>query len=514
MKRIYTPIIMVLLFLPLVRGYNINYNFPFNWTDVINQTILVNNTQSCFDPTTNITTNTTTATPFEFYLTRNLTGSLVGNTSDYFTFGYSNTGRTFNISYYNTSLFAIELNFTSDYELPEPIVLTLQNKNITAEVFKHTKLYFPLDIDYSQLDYTKVHDNQLDVLMWYYIINQNLTGNLTIPLKVVDSIEIELEKPNQQLRFNELIVDKLKIKHKLPLRNLTVTSDKNMTYSVDAIDGYQVRITPSVVGIYNIVYNATDIFGNSNSITTILNVLPSGVFFIKDAIIPSIKTGEFFRTQIFNTSNPILLNLYVAGITFTPENTSLYVDNNSTTRFYTANLMDDTGNSFYLTPGLNFTFSAKSLYYSMTATERGRLNIAFDVMSTQDVQINNRFNIVVKVSNVTILEEQTFDVAGRTTTCRLTNVLDLNNAERVCSTTLPMSSDMGNDLIILSQRDYAKYQESNQLAFDLMVNQKDNKITDLRTWSWIGWVLLFIFVITLGYVAYPKYWLGLKGGSK
>lgn len=505
MKQIFI-LMLLILGLPLALAYSIDYNISYSVEQPVSFSGLSNYNYTSFNLTANTTETYSVYVPYSVSKNVTCTGVLQGNTSNNIALRFNNSQKTYNLSFVSIDNYVIQFNFTSDFEYPETLVLNITNHSYTFTVFKTNTLIIPSNINYETLNMSPILQNSTLVNLNYTVSSDNQTRNFSFEYKLNDTILLSLQNTQKEYRYSDLIVDVVSVKHKAPLYNISIDADPSLavTYSYGE-DTIKMYIVPSALGTYILTYNVVDIFNNTANIQSTITILPNGIYALKDVNVPSIKSGTKIKSNILQANSSIAFNIKVIDFKFEPENMFNYTSNN--TLAYNVYLSDDTDKAYYLKENAEYSFTSSDLYFNIQGIEKGTLYILLEFNSTPDIQISKYMAIHARISNTTVMDDQSFNVAGRTVNCKLLPYDDINLAERSCSASFPVSIEKNLDLLVLSTEDYQQYEDNHRYQINYLTQTKDTIIKDKEMMVKIGWSMFIITLLVLIYVKIPKYWL-------
>jgi len=424
-----------------------------------------------------------------------------------------NFNKSMSINLVNYTDDFVIVNFDSDFEYPENLLLNLFNKNFSIEVFHSQQIFIPFELDYSLLNKSNVRNKKINVTLFYNLTNLNNTGNITFLVGKTEKPEINLAKDLLAYKVNDIILERINIESKVPIVNVSIDSSDNITFRSTILnDEVLVYIEPNKTGIYNFNYTVTDFFGNQNTINSMIDVSSYGNYFFRDLTIPSLKMGEEMKILIFENDRSTSLQFTPSKLEFVPSNISIYNMLNKT--IYTSVdifLSDESGNNYYLKENKTSTTLRDKVYLNIKMIDPGTFKGNINILSADEIDTNDKFSISIKSGNVSIFEKQEINVNGIITTCELSDPLNLYNSNRRCWVDFPLTEEsMSNNLIILTERDFNSYESSNRKDKELIKEHGENETRKQKDYK-IIFIILFLFASSGWiYTAIPKDWVVLR----
>ena len=474
---------LILLFLPFVRAYTLNFsvnttipysfNTTINCTNQTNTTLFYNTTILFFDnksfiltPNNNYSINQTL---YKIRLVNN------DNISD-FKVNINNLN--------NTNL--LRINFLTSFEQPEQVLLTSNLfPNQTYYVKNNMSFIIPTNL---------TNTSKYNISFYLPLFNKTIIKNVSF-------IDTQPPKISVYRLFNQMLVGgKYLIRvfyfDNSPLGKINYSTNSNALIStIKKPDYVDFLITPEEYGILDLNISLSDIYNNSVNKSFSFIVGSNGNLFLPNLNIPRLRTG---KTHIFNLYKGKLLKFNITLINESWNNQN----NNSKSPV----VWIKTGNSQVQLP-FNTTQSVvtNSLGLMLTSNYDGVFDCKIRFDYPKVIEGNHVLSFHTTFANYTLLPEENLTINGVTTNCKLVEETNFEDSKVVCSVSLPYDTVSEDTLIIIPKRDFAWYQNMTQNK----INEWRDKFENQR---FLKNLILIIFGIILfsGFVwiVKPEYFIG------
>lgn len=489
---------------------NVSYIYEYTCPVCVNSTNTTNLSQSLVLPyQQNVTCEFNKTLQGNVTLTPNGT-VLYG---DGFSILLDNVNTTQTIAVNNITQDYVMVRFWSDYIVPETLKLSMYGRNYSFDVVGNTELHIPIEIDFENYNWTELVNETINMTMDYDVVGKNFSGVLSFPFRYDEVPKVTLVKEPVQYKVNDLIIEKMIIESKTPIKNVTINmSKKAETRVIIGQDEVYTYITPQETGDYHINYDVIDYFGNNKTIKSKITVQPLSTVFFNSLTIPSIKVGERSKQLIYDTDVIVPINYTLTDISFIPENVTLMRQKNITNdTAFEVYLSDGADNSYFTELNRTITIRRNTHYINFMPLVYGNLSVSYKVETPEEMQSNDEFTIRATVGDSSVFAEQKFDVGGVTVYCELTKPNDLLESDRKCWVEYPLNDmNLDNNMILLQERDYLRYERSHKNELQYLEDQKDDTIRNRENWLMVFVLGSFVMLMVLIYVILPKDWVVLR----
>ena len=444
-------------------------------------------------------------------------GSVVyNNTLDFsrdFDFVINNSNRTHKLYFTSIDESFVKLNFQSNYLFPERVKFSFYNESYTFWVQDDDIVYIPITIYDRNISWSEFYNSSLNASVIYEVIDYNETGETFFDLLLKNDIELIHIKEDSTAKVRDLLLEKLIVTTKIPIRSVNITSTKKIS-SRHVISGKDILIyiTPEEVGDHIITYNVTDYFGNSEVLESNLLVEPIDIVFFYSLNIPSLAVGERSKLIIYEAPALVKVNYTLVSIDFVVDNSTLYNASNSTK--IDLYLSDEGDSSYFLEVNKTVSITRLKTYLNILPMNYGHLTLIFKVDTPSEIQSNSDFVVRASIGNYSIFDKQEFNVAGVKVVCDLSDANNLNNATRKCYAEFPVNGNVESALIVLQERDFIHYQQSHANELEYQKTQSDAEIKNRENWLGIFVILATVLLGSLIWVLIPKDWLVIRVKSE
>jgi len=204
-----------------------------------------------------------------------------------------------------------------------------------------------------------------------------------------------------------------------------------------------------------------DFGGNSEKYQFNVKALPKEYVSFSDVEVPQLRVGKKYYTTIMKSEEPVFLQVNF--------NYSFINYQNKTGEPVFFLYADD--NVYALDKDKPFNVTAKDLKFGTYSDDFGQLNATiFFESNNQYILLNNKADIQIEFSNVTVLPDKKFIVSGREVICKLQEGNETDYYS--CSTNFPVDIDLNDVGMVITKYDLELLQQLWQNKVDIIQGEK------------------------------------------